>query len=457
MRTKSIYARVVAPFILALLSAIALLYWVATYSLTQALETRLRTQVEQAVQVLAAGGVPLTAELIKQLGTLQAMEFLLLDQAGQIAISTIDVTYPDREALHGAALAITTDRGPAVSAGHLLLAVSLDSSRSQQYSVLVGLATTAEADAAAREMFYLLGATALLALILLSIWGHRLSRRLADPIGALADMADRIAKGERDVAMATSQIEEIEQLNQALAQMSQSLRDFEAQLAQTHRLRGLGELAAQVAHEIRNPLTAIKLHIQLLAEQSEATQQTVATQVLDEIQRLELVVGSTLAVARPLTMNQEPTDLAQPIREVVDVLSVQFSHRGIGITLNIQPVTCPIDPARIKQVIFNLLNNAANALPEGGKIHISLHAEDQQAVVTVADNGPGVAPQAVASLFTEPSDSNTGLGIGLMLSKQIVDLHQGNISYRTSDALGGACFMIRFPRPATETKKTQDG
>ena len=244
-------------------------------------------------------------------------------------------------------------------------------------------------------------------------------------------------------------IREIANLDAAINNMAMQLRAFEAELEEKSRLQGLGELAAHVAHEIRNPLTAMKLQAQLLCERSGNTEaEQLGQRLLGEIERLQLVVDSALAMGGPLQVTLAPGDLNTVVGEVTELLDAQLTHRHIEVQLCLgQLPQLRFDANRIKQVIFNLIINAANVLPNGGKLRISTKLVDQHVLLMVEDSGPGFEPDgsAVNAKNDAPPDNSKGPGLGLKISREIINKHDGALEIAQSSQLGGACLIITLP------------
>jgi len=436
---SSIYKRVFLPYSLALLAATACAYFIATYLVSQTLEARLENRVAHTLDVLAAGRFPLTPDLLQQLAILQEMDFILLHADGSVALTTYAPAAPG--APTAGELAGGDIQATGVTRNLLLMSRPIARARSQQFHTVIAAAGTGHVVAATRSIALTLAGVTALTLLGLAFWGHRSSRALSRPIKAMVDWARDIADGSRHAGQITTDIIEVQALADALADMNDALARFEQELARTHRLQGLGELAAQVAHEIRNPLTALKLNLQLLLEDD--TAQAAALQpLMRELERLELVVNATLSMARPIHLNQAPRPIEEPVTEVLRLLEPQLAHRNICLRQTFAPTPpVSIDADRIKQVVFNLVNNAADA----GEIAVRSFVDEEVVALLVEDSGPGLEPQQLEQLFTPDMPSARGLGIGLLVCKEIMDLHNGDIIYRNSDDLGGACFKMRFP------------
>ena len=243
------------------------------------------------------------------------------------------------------------------------------------------------------------------------------------------------------------------------------LSDYQAEATRRSRLSALGELSARMAHEIRNPLTAIRLQLELLGETLDAAArrspgggqasrdiaagwETIA-RLLKEIDRLELVVATTLGLARPMGVGLAVVDVCALIRDVAALMARQLAHRQIDLTLTgsaVPTATLPVDS--IRQVLLNLINNAADALEGGGNIRITtgLDPEGAYLILAVEDDGPGLDPdQAAVRSTSAASRKPHGLGLGLTISREICQGLGGEIRADASPDLGGARLRVQLP------------
>jgi two-component system sensor histidine kinase PilS (NtrC family) len=232
------------------------------------------------------------------------------------------------------------------------------------------------------------------------------------------------------------------------------VKRLEQQLRQTDRLRAVGELAASIAHEIRNPLASIAGSIEMLSVSAalSASEQKLLGIVLNESDRLNHIIEEFLAYARERAPELAPHELRPLIEEVVTL----FRHNAAavsGVTVEVrapaEPAIVLADDAQLRQVFFNLLRNATDAMPGGGRIEIEIKPgapEAREVCVRVCDTGCGIAPEAAEHVF-EPffSTKHQGLGIGLATSEKIVRAHGGTISVESARGAGTA-FTITLPR-----------
>jgi signal transduction histidine kinase len=273
-------------------------------------------------------------------------------------------------------------------------------------------------------------------------------RGITRPIERVAQMADRIALGERNLRLGLERTDEVGALARAVDSMAGKLATYERELEARARLGALGELAARTAHEIRNPLTAIKLHLQLLAEQLAPAEAARVERVLAEVRRLELVADTTLALGQDQPIATTPTDLGALAAEVVELMQPALAHRGIRIEARIASRGLrELDPRKLKQVLLNLIVNAADATGDGGRIRVTADVPVAgPARLIVEDSGAGIPPQKLAALFEGgASDKPFGFGLGLVVSRDIVQQHGGRLQAQSSPELGGARFLVELP------------
>jgi PAS domain S-box-containing protein len=233
-----------------------------------------------------------------------------------------------------------------------------------------------------------------------------------------------------------------------------SLESINTQLQVSERLAALGRITAGVAHEVKNPLNSMRLWLENLkeslpAEQDSATKQ--AVQVLDkEIDRLDAVVKRFLDFTRPMDIRLEATQLADLLKEVLEIAQPQLQKANIQLA-QLLPIDVPevyVDRALLKQAVLNLVLNAAEAMPNGGQMRLVLSRRGEMAEITVGDTGKGISPenrQKIFQLFftTRPG----GSGIGLASTFRIVQLLNGSIDF-TSEVGRGTTFRIELPLAA---------
>ena len=244
---------------------------------------------------------------------------------------------------------------------------------------------------------------------------------------------------------------------QLIAPLRVKLVESQALLERQEKLASLGTLAAGVAHEIRNPLTAIKawlfMHQKNLQPGSE--EHADAAVIGREIDRLERIVKDFLLFARPSEPQLETVAAEQPLREVRDLMARQLERSNIRLALEPSPgVSVTADPQQLKQVIINLVQNAADAIGQNGSVTLRARLDRRRLsdhetdviVLEVSDTGKGIPPEVEKRLF-DPffSTKESGTGLGLSIAARIVQKHGGVLQYQTQ-VNHGTTFGIVLPR-----------
>jgi PAS domain S-box-containing protein len=286
---------------------------------------------------------------------------------------------------------------------------------------------------------------------------HEVLRIHGDELSEIAAETDlQTIEGPKRVSVSVQAIQEDGQRMGALMTLRDldSIESINTQLQVSERLSALGRITAGVAHEVKNPLNSMRLWLENLKESlpadADGTAQQ-AVQVLDkEIDRLDEVVKRFLDFTRPMEIRLEATQLADILREVVEVAQPQLRKSKVEVA-QLLPIDVPevyVDRGLLKQAVLNLVLNALEAMPNGGRLHLVLSRRGEMAEITVGDTGKGIAPenrQKIFQLFftTRPG----GSGIGLASTFRIVQLHNGSIDF-TSEVGRGTTFRIELPLAA---------
>ena len=242
-----------------------------------------------------------------------------------------------------------------------------------------------------------------------------------------------------------------------IAPLQVKLVESQALVERQEKLASLGLLAAGVAHEIRNPLTAIKawLFLQQKHLQHGTPEHTDTEVIADEITRLESIVKDVLLLARPSEPRLTAVAADEPLRKVQALLTPQLAKAGIRLTVEeCVPARIQIDFQQIQQVLINLIQNAADSIRQNGDITLRARLDTKRladrarevVILEVADTGKGIAPDVEKRLF-DPffTTKETGTGLGLSIAARIVEKHGGALQYQTQPD-HGATFGIVLPR-----------
>jgi two-component system sensor histidine kinase PilS (NtrC family) len=230
------------------------------------------------------------------------------------------------------------------------------------------------------------------------------------------------------------------------------LRRMEQAVARAEHLAGIGRLAANIAHEIRNPLASISGAVEMLKSLPGADMETknLVEIAMREVDRVNTLINSFLDYARPRTDERQRLDLGEMASEIAKIFEQERRPERVQLELDAKPGVCVESPAgQMQQVLWNLLRNAVDAMPTGGSIRLAVSADDgasRLARLDVSDTGVGIAKEDLDHIF-EPFFSRKpgGTGLGLATTARIVDSNGGNIEV-TSEPGKGTTFTIRMPR-----------
>jgi signal transduction histidine kinase len=234
----------------------------------------------------------------------------------------------------------------------------------------------------------------------------------------------------------------------------ESVREIESELELSRRLAAIGRLTAGVGHEVKNPINAIVVHLELLRNKLDGYDER-ALRHLDiiqsEIQRLDRVVQTLVDFSRPVELQLEEQDLRSVVSSVLMLASAELETRSVRVfsLLPENPVMANIDSDLMKQALLNVVLNGGQAMADGGVLEVRLHADARMANITVRDEGEGipddVRPKIFDLYFTTKRE---GSGIGLAMTYRILQLHNGEVDVQSQPGKG-TTFVLRVPVPAS--------
>lgn len=293
--------------------------------------------------------------------------------------------------------------------------------------------------------------------------GYVIACRMTRPLTQLRLAVERIAAGRLDVAPAVSTTEkdEIGALADRFNFMGRRLRDSQrdaveaqARLIRSERLASVGECAGSLAHEIRNPLGAVVAAARMLSSSAPQAaaydRERLAAVIADEARRLSRILSDFLRFARPQPLALRPHSLGSLVNEVLELLRLDDLAANRTLEVEAGPERpCGMDRDQMKQALWNLLRNALEATPPGGRVVVRTLLQDDEMAVEISDQGPGISPERQARLF-EPFQTSKkgGSGLGLAIAHRIVSDHGGSIGV-SSGSGGGTCVRVALPlRPS---------
>jgi signal transduction histidine kinase len=275
---------------------------------------------------------------------------------------------------------------------------------------------------------------------------HQLRVRVRDAADKLGQdlPAVVLTEGNGDLHLLDEQMSDlVKQIEQVVAKLQQRERE----VLRAEQLAAVGQLAAGVAHELRNPLTSIKMLIQAGREEPGGLADDDLPVIDHEIRRMERTLKTFLDFARQPKPQRRRTDLVGLFGQTLGLLRGRAGKQKVDLVFEHPPgpVHAEVDPDQLQQVLVNLALNALDAMPRGGRLRVVLSAGTDAAELRVEDTGPGVAPEVLPRLF-EPfvSGKETGMGLGLVVSRRIVEDHGGTLTGGNHPD-GGARFVTRLP------------
>ena len=288
-------------------------------------------------------------------------------------------------------------------------------------------------------MVLLIGAPILAIAIVLSV-----GRSIAGPLGRLRAGAMRLASGDLDTRIDVGTDDEFGALARQFNSMTVALKENQERLVQSEKLAGIGRLAAGVAHEINNPLAVILGYSRLLGKGASGPLADDVRVIEEEAIRARDIVEGLLDLSRPLSQAREALNLREICEEVVGRLRDAGGLGGVEVVVEGE-ATGQGHPLKIRQVLTNLIRNAAEAAGAKGRVTIRVRDDIQGARVDVEDDGPGLAEHAASRLF-EPffTTKDKGTGLGLAVSRAIARAHGGDITLSPSPGQG-AIFTLTLP------------
>jgi signal transduction histidine kinase len=244
--------------------------------------------------------------------------------------------------------------------------------------------------------------------------------------------------------------EQMQEVVREIEQVVAKLQAREHEVLRAEQMNAVGQLAAGAAHELRNPLTSIKMLVQAGKERAELADLPEAHLALieREIRRMEHCLQVFLDFARPPRPECRLLDLASVVEQAFALVGGRARKQGVELLCNspAQSVEVQADAAQLQQLIVNLALNALDAMPDGGTLEVTVaRTKTGQAELRITDTGSGIAGDVMPRLF-QPfvSTKETGLGLGLVVSQRIAESHQGSLEAANRPG-GGACFTLRLP------------
>ncbi|MBO6585260.1 MAG: HAMP domain-containing protein [Gracilimonas sp.] len=288
-----------------------------------------------------------------------------------------------------------------------------------------------------------------------------ISTQLTSPLEALREGLKKISGGDLETTLPVKSKDEIGSLTNAYNVMVYRLKDLQKDLARAEREAAWKEMAQQVAHEIKNPLTPMKLNLQHLERQLNVSEdefklmkpkiEKIAANMIEQIESLSQIASDFSKFARPTDQEFKPVEMNELIASVAELYEPEENltiktelHQGKLRVLGVKD--------ELRRTLINLVKNAHEAMPEGGKVTLTtaLSRAKDKAVISVKDNGEGIPKETQGQIFVPNfSTKSSGTGLGLAITKKVIEAHDGEISF-ASEKGKGTTFIIHLPLDKTE-------
>ncbi|MEN1969964.1 ATP-binding protein [Lentibacillus sp. N15] len=219
-------------------------------------------------------------------------------------------------------------------------------------------------------------------------------------------------------------------------------KEMEEMMIRSEQMSTAGQLAAGVAHEIRNPLTSLKGFIQLLQAGVNRKDEYYKI-MIEEIEKMETITSELLYISKPMTDNKKKESITAMLEDVVELLKPQAKLKNMVFDWEIsEQIFIHCDRSQMKQVLINLVKNAIEAMDDGGTIQLIVYTKDTNVIIDIVDQGPGV-PEEIIHKLGEPffTTKQNGTGLGLMITKQILERHNASLEI-SRNADKGSTFTV---------------
>ena len=443
------------PFILLAFAGIAATALLSVNLITEVLEQRFERQLMASSELLSRDNFARNPSILDRVKAIIGADILTFE-GGKAVASTLNVS----NELEWVTLLERQDRAGPGAAVPFIRHVKL---RNQPYTlvsrplmdgsgaVLVVLKETSYVAQAKLSVTKRIAVVGIMMAVLISLISHLVTRSITSPLQELARASKKLAAGDWNAMVEIKTSDEIGELATHLNEMARELRRSEEKLLRSEKLSMTGYLAARVAHDIRNPLFSIKLRTQMFCERLPAVSvdRVSLEPILKDIEQVEWVVQGLLDLASPVKLQLEEVSVNVLVEDVLASISDRLEHAWIKVEWKPDPdlPLIRLDPGRIKQVLLNLVINAAEAMPERGILGATTgYVDDRESVVIeIWDIGVGIDPIERERLF-DPffTTKRDGVGLGLVNARSLVEAHGGSLDLLPRDG-GGTRVVVDLP------------
>jgi signal transduction histidine kinase len=451
--------RLVVPFLIVALVATSAAAIVAVTAVSSTLRGRVQERTESMARVISRSDFALNPMILNTVKEISGADVMALSGNGTILASTFP---PERQ---GIATAIASDEGLRsalaspkaeavgrdLSCGSVPCHVTFQQLSGRPDAVVAVVAELSEVTSATNAITRALALAVVIILAAVFLVSQLVTRRVTAPLDRLVTFTRTVSEAPETDARARTGTDEVGRLGTAFNEMLDRLQQSRAALVRSEKLGLAGLLAARVAHDVRNPLSSMKMEAQLLQRRATGSEEQASlSAILHDITTVEAVVRDLLEVARPDQLRLEPADPNAVISAQLEHLAPQLAHRRIQLTTAFQEPApnLALDTQRFGQALLNVIVNACDAMPGGGTLEVVTTHADGRFTFEVRDDGTGVDP-AVADRVFDPfvTTKRDGVGLGLVNARSVVESHGGTI-HLESRAPRGTIARIMLPTTA---------
>jgi two-component system, NtrC family, sensor histidine kinase HydH len=454
LRRLRLQYRLVVPLILVALASTGAVTWVGVRATTSALQARLEAQLLGSASAVTWRDFALSAPILQNLRAVIGADIVTFGADRRVIASSF--ADPRNGVVDAARRTIASEGAPSLQPR----VVSGDCGypcviafRAVDGRPGVTVALVADASpvvAATRSVVRTILLSAALAVIVLILVSQAVVRRVTAPLERLVQFVRTLSAQNPD-ARAQVGDDEIGSLAEAFNGMLDRLDQSRAALVRSEKLGLAGLFAARVAHDIRNPLSSIKMQAQLLRSKLKGgtEDRDTLSAILHDIGQVESVVRDLMELANPGSLSLQPGSLNAVVRDALEQLAAQFTYRKIRVSVQLAEPLPPVrlDAPRLRQAILNVLVNGSEAMHTGGELQVASGAGEGRVWIRICDDGVGIDPALVDRVF-DPfvSTKPEGVGLGLVNVKAVVEGHGGAIRLEPRQPRG-TCAHLWLPDP----------
>lgn len=447
--------RIVIPFVIVVVIATTAAALAGLSIASRALQNRVRSQLSSAVTVVGRSDLALNPAVLQNVRALLGSDVVTLTEDGHVVASTFDSNRQPVVEIVKSVVRTDNSSTPRVIGADCgspcFIAYRRVDNRPDHIVAIV--AETWELEAATRSVARAMLLVALASAVVMVLVGQAVVRRVTAPLEGLVHFARELSPEEVGKHAPVSE-GEIGVLADAFNGMLDRLERAQAALVRSEKLALAGMFAARIAHDIRNPLSSIKLQTQLLRGGAEKGSEDHATltAILHDVNQVESVIQDLVELARPGDFALQLGSVNAVLQEALEQLSAQFTHRKIVVHTKLAEglPSVRLDHSRLRQAFLNVLVNASEAMTVGGDIVVRSWAEGHSVHVEICDDGAGIDPEILEKVF-DPfvSTKREGVGLGLVNAKAVLEGHGGEIRLAPR-APRGTCAYLTLPYRTTD-------